>query len=328
MIRLWPRRRWLQAFVLGLLFVLVPYSFSRLKSESRRVSVHLDERSAAPREFDGTLRIACFNIAHGRGLAASNWDGGDRAIRRGRLSDIAELLDELNADVVLLNEVDFDSSWSGHLNQAEFLAVLAGYPYRVEQRNLDFRVLGWTWRFGNAVLSRYPIADAQVINLPSYSSSENLLVGKKRAVACDLQLGDQTIRVIAAHLSHRSEALRSDSALMLNSLVKSSEKPIILAGDLNSTPPGFPNAKTDESGRNAIALIDESQLYQRLPRSDPSQGEFTFPSVSPNQVIDWILIPREWEFADYRVVPTRLSDHCPVVADILLSEPAAEVDGQ
>ena len=76
--------------------------------------------------------------------------GGKPSERSDRLREIADFLIEVDADVVVLNEVDFDASWSGHLNQAEFLASRAKYPYRVEQRNLDFRVLGWTWRFGNA----------------------------------------------------------------------------------------------------------------------------------------------------------------------------------
>ncbi len=41
------------------------------------------------------LRVACYNIAHGRGVAVSNWDGGDRAERIARLDQIAELLRRL-----------------------------------------------------------------------------------------------------------------------------------------------------------------------------------------------------------------------------------------
>lgn len=320
MIRLWPRRRWLQAFVLGLLFVLVPYSFSRLKSESRRVSVHLDERSAAPRKFGGTLRVACFNIAHGRGLATSNWGGGDRTERRGRLSEISELLDEIDAEVVVLNEVDFDSSWSGHVNQAELLAMLSEYAYRVEQRNLDFRVLGWTWRFGNAVLSKYPIRAAELVELPSYSTWETTLFGQKQAVLCQVDVEGKVVRILGTHLSHRSEALRAKSADVIVAIAGSEATPLVVAGDLNSTPAGFPNSKLDQAGRNAIAVLDASGSFRRLPDSAPPEDEaLTFPADGPNQVIDWVMIPRGWRFAEYQVVPTRLSDHRPVVAGIELS---------
>ena len=82
-IRLWPKRNWLRAAILLLAVVLVPYVFSRLASPWCCLSIHatpdvVSSKSAAP----GTqLRIACYNIAHGRGVAVSNWDGGSREER-------------------------------------------------------------------------------------------------------------------------------------------------------------------------------------------------------------------------------------------------------
>lgn len=317
MIRLWTKRRWVQ-FVLAIVaLVVVPYLFSRVASTWRGVTTYHDASFAESRPFDGELRIVSYNIAHGRGLATSNWEGGNRSERSSRLRDIADLLTELDADLVVLNEVDFDASWSGHVNQAEVLALRAKYPYRVEQRNLDFRVLGWTWRFGNALLSKHPIRRAQLIDLPGYSTWETLLVGKKCAVACELRCGDTEVCVLGAHLSHRSEALRVESAQILQEVLDKKSMPTIVAGDLNSTPPGFPNSKSDVQGRNAIITLDERGALQRTPRSSAPAAEFlTFPSNNPNQVIDWILIPRAWTYAHYRSISTELSDHRPVIAEI------------
>lgn len=320
MIRLWPRRCWLQAIVAGLAIVVGPYLVSRLASSSRCVSIHADQTEGESRKFGGTLRVACFNIAHGRGLATSNWGGGGRTERRSRLSEISELLDEIDADVVVLNEVDFDSSWSGHVNQAELLAMLSEYPYRVEQRNLDFRVLGWTWRFGNAVLSKYPIRAAELVGLPSYSTWEATLVGQKQAVLCQVDVEGKVVRILGTHLSHRSEALRAKSADVIVAIAGSEATPLVVAGDLNSTPAGFPNSKLDQAGRNAIEVLDASGSFRRLPDGAPPEDDaLTFPADGPNQVIDWVMIPRGWRFAEYQVVPARLSDHRPVAAGIELS---------
>ena len=47
------------------------------------------------------LRIARYNIAQGRGLVKSNWDGGDSVERRARLDEISNLLREIDADTVV-----------------------------------------------------------------------------------------------------------------------------------------------------------------------------------------------------------------------------------
>ncbi|MEM8943794.1 MAG: endonuclease/exonuclease/phosphatase family protein [Planctomycetota bacterium] len=316
----WPRRRGAQLLAVGLLLTVLPYLYSRLLSPSRSLLVFSTAEAMAPADAASQLRIVTYNIAHGRGLAASNWEGGSPATRHQRLSDIADQLINLDADIVVLNEVDFDSSWSGHINQAKFLADRSAYPYRVEQRNLDFRVLGWTWRFGNAVLSKYPVSHAQTVDLPGYSTWETLLVGKKRALACNLEFGGQKFQLVAAHLSHRSEAVRVQSARHIIQLARASGGPTVVAGDLNSTPPGLPNSKADSAGQNAIGVFDHSDLLRRSPREFlDGQNQLTFPADQPSQAIDWILAPADWRFSDYRVVQSTLSDHRPVLADIALT---------
>ena len=318
-IRVWPKRRWLRVAVVVSAVVLVPSVFSRVVSPWRCLSVHCTSAvgGSATEPSDSQLRIACYNIAHGRGLAASNWDGGDRAERSARLDGIAELLRRIDADVVVLNEVDFDSSWSYSVNQARYLAEKAGYPDWLEQRNLDFRVLLWTWRSGNAVLSKYPLANARVVDLPGYSVWETVLIGKKRSVVCDVAVDGETIRVVGAHLSHRSEAVRVRSAGMLVDLARDGALPTIVAGDLNSTPPGYPESETDPQGANAIEAFDNSGVFQRqrLAQS-PAVGDLTFHAAKPTCVIDWILIPPDWGFPHYRVALSQLSDHRPVYADV------------
>ncbi|MEM9914360.1 MAG: endonuclease/exonuclease/phosphatase family protein [Planctomycetota bacterium] len=263
--------------------------------------------------------MACYNIAHGRGLAQDNWSGGTPEERLQRLDEIADLLLNLDADVVVLNEVDFDASWSHRVNQAQYLAEAAGYRYIAEQRNLDFRMLWRTWKFGNAVLSRHPITHSELIDFPEFSAAESLLAGKKRGLACTLDVNGRSIRVLAVHLSHRSESLRSRSADLL---VVPPTEPTILAGDFNSTPTGFPYSQSSEHHGNAIDKIDATGLFTRRPVDPPiDQGELTFHADEPKNIIDWIMATHELTMLDYRVVDSLLSDHRPIVADLLLMPP-------
>lgn len=320
--RLWPKA--LRArFVVGLFIILVlPYSYSRLASRWQYVTVYSAATgTAAAQPLAQHVRIGCYNIAHGRGLAESNWAGGSAQERIARLNQIAAVLRTADADVVVLNEVDFDCSWSHSVNQARYLADKAGYAYCVEQRNIDFRVLFWTWRFGNALLSKHPIVESQVIHLPGISHLETLLGGKKRAVSCKIATPGKPIHVIGAHLSHQSEAVRAISATMLINMAENQAGPTIIAGDLNSTPPDFPESEADELGKNAMQIFDNREYFQRYQPTVPLRNkEMTFHSSEPRMMIDWILIPANWRYLQYSVQATELSDHRPVFSSVTADE--------
>jgi endonuclease/exonuclease/phosphatase family metal-dependent hydrolase len=93
---------------------------------------------------------------------------------------------------------------------------------------------------------------------------------------------------------------------------------VIIAGDLNSTPPEFPGSSRTPDGDNTIAVLDRSGGFRRAPADRPvTEDDFTFHSAEPRVVIDWILIPADWHFRQYRVHPSPLSDHRPVVAEVM-----------
>lgn len=317
-------RRWLKLGIAGVAMMLfAPYLTSRIVSPARRVSIIelqgvLNQATTTEPSATDRLRVVMFNMAHGRGMAASNWDGGSFDDRAERLDRIAGVLRSLDADVILINEVDFNCSWSHGINQAQYLAKAAGYPYCVEQRNFDMQVAWWSWRFGNAILSRMPVVEASVIDLPGYAWWETALAGKKRGIWCELQWNDQPLVLIGVHLSSRSEALRVESAEHIMTLLEQSQHgSVILAGDMNASPPGFTFAQRDDAGRNTMELFDQSIFFRRMPDgSHVVDADMTFPSDQPDRVIDWILIPRSWAFVAYSVHRSDVSDHCAVLADI------------
>jgi endonuclease/exonuclease/phosphatase family metal-dependent hydrolase len=76
-----------------------------------------------------------------------------------------------------------------------------------------------SFRWGNVVLSRYPIQETSLVDYPAHSTWEALLAGKKRGVVCTVELPEgRRIRLLAVHLEHRSEPVRYRSAQVIERL--------------------------------------------------------------------------------------------------------------
>lgn len=325
------RRKKRRRLFLALLIVLfAPYLFTRVAAVFRVVrTVEMEQVPATEMGPSGSYRLLCYNIAHGRGLADSNWRDWSLSNepKRNRIEKIGTFLAEANADVVVLNEVDFYSTWSGHQNQARAIASTAGYRYVVEQRNLDFGWIIGGCQFGNAILSRYPVVKTKVLDYPAEKEWESWLVGQKRGVVATLKLpSNQLVDVAAIHLEHRRESTRIGSAKILLELAgRPDANPLILAGDFNSTPTDYPFARFDPQGGNAMDLLFSSHEWQATNREAPLA--FTFRADKPAQVIDWILVTGpHHRLEDYEVAEDLssftfdLSDHLPVSATIAIKE--------
>lgn len=289
----------------------------RATAAARAVRVHHTPAAAAipdPAPTD-TLRVLAWNIAHNRGDlrqgTLQNFRGGPEEVRGARLARIAGVIRAADADVVVLNEVDFDALWSGGLDQAETLARAAGYPTRVEVRSFDYGALGLDFAFGNALLSRLPVDTARPVPIPPHSRLEAVVIGAKTAAVVELATAAGPVAVVPIHLEFRSEATRLAAVPVLEGL-QDDAPPLILAGDFNSSPPGWPGARPVTA---LGALLDAGWSS---PRADgaPGAGELTFPSPDPRRAIDWVLAEAPLRVLEARVVrgAAELSDHLPVLA--------------
>lgn len=312
--------------MLVVLATLLWWGWGRVSAAGRRlVTVQPAEAVASEPPSAGTIRVVAWNIAHGRGDTEQgirqNWMGGSRAERVERLERIAEVLRAVDADVVALNEVDFDASWSHGVNQAAFLAERAGYPWRVEQRNFDFRAPFGRWAFGNALLSRYPVVHAEWMDLPPHARWERLVLGSKDAVVVRLRVGRDTLAVVPVHLEFRAEDTRLRAVSALEAAREREPTPMVLAGDFNTAPSDWPEVGP------STALGELLRRGWRSARAErpPSPSELTFPTYDPREARDWILVEPPLEVARARVVEgaASLSDHAPVVAVIRVPEIAA-----
>ena len=122
--------------------------------------------------------------------------------------------------------------------------------------------------------------------------------------------------------STRSEEVRLASADVIAKYVSGSALPCVVAGDFNSTPPGYPHSGVEPAGRTAMSklLADGVLCDSGDDRSKPPH--FTFPSPAPVRTIDWILVSPDLRgrLRDVRTLESVLSDHRPVTGVVLLNE--------
>lgn len=316
-------RRLLILLLIGLAAIAASALWIQLGREDRAIELVAPEiERPPPAVAPDTLRLITYNIAHARGseLGLPNTAGGTPEERKQRLERIGQELRSLSADIIVLQEVDFNTWWSYGMDQAAILAETANMPYMVKQRNIDTGLPTWRrWEFGNVLLSRLPIKEVEHIELPPYSDIEVLVAGNHDALAAVIDLGGgEELRVVAVHLEVRSEETRVQAAERLIRFQRDHAEPIILLGDFNSTPPGFPNAQTSRLGQNTIELLEGFGGFQRSPaRGQATHRDFTFPTAGPRRIIDWIMPDQNFRIVEYRVLDgIRESDHLPVLATV------------
>jgi len=302
--------RWsLLIIVVLVLLELGGFALNRILSQSRSVTLRQFDFPIQTLPISGHLKLATYNICRGKGDESNSRSMDHPAEMFGRLDAIADLLVAEQPDIVVLEELDFDCDETGRINQAEYIARKSGYPYVVEQKDIDANtLLFFHYQQGNAVLSRYPIRSAQLIPLPGYVAWETILGGKTHGVLCAIELNPKTtIQLFATHLESRSEIVRLESVQIIESLRQTIREPFLVVGDLNTSPKSS-LATGIGADKSAIASLYSSGAYKTLPLEAPTAADTTLDIGSAPYVIDWILVPTNWPILEKKVIRSTASD--------------------
>ena len=117
------------------------------------------------------------------------------------------------------------------------------------------------------------------------------------------------------HLAVNSERVRVASVKMLLEHYNASTIPVVMMGDFNTAPQGYPQYYADDDGVNSIELLlANERVTTVLPELPLHPNALTFPSEKPDRVIDWIFTSSPWRIQQHMVVSSTLSDHLPVMA--------------
>ena len=165
------------------------------------------------------LRVLSYNIHHAEGV--------DHKLDVER---IARVILSVKPDLVALQEVDQNAKRTNKVDQPAELARLTKMQV-VFGANIDLQ----GGHYGNAVLSRFPIAHHTNHLLPNVDSSEQRGVLETEIT---IPNSEESLRFLATHLDFRADNReRVASAKVINELIENfPEKPCLLAGDLNDTP--------------------------------------------------------------------------------------------
>ncbi|MGW3654808.1 endonuclease/exonuclease/phosphatase family protein [Streptomyces sp. NPDC005151] len=247
------------------------------------------------------LRVATYNIHAGAG--EDNVFDLDRT---------AAAIRDLNADVIGLQEVDVHwSSRSNFVDEAQALAEKLDMEvfFAPIYDNAPATEGGDRPQFGTAVLSRFPVIDAENHDITRLSTqTPNPVPAPAPGFAeVTVNVKGSHVHVYSTHLDYRANpSVRSAQVTdMLNVLAEDSG-PKVLVGDFNA------EAKAPEL----------APLWKELQDADPNGGG-TYPAVNPFKRIDFVTVSPDISVVGAQEVATDASDHRPVVADLKLHQRGA-----
>lgn len=211
--------------------------------------------------------------------------------RQGNLDRIGEWVAPY--DVVGLQEVDGGSFRTGFMNQVEYLAYKADFPYWYIQTN---RNMGSIAQQSNGLLSRYRPAEIREHRLPGIIPGRGVLQVRFGS-------GDEALNVLQLHMALGRRA-RMRQLDYIAELVNC-HRHVVVMGDFNC----------QSRSRELV------RLGRRTNLSEPIHGLRTFPSWRPKRNIDHILVSETLLVERARVLDCPLSDHLPISMELGL--PAA-----
>jgi endonuclease/exonuclease/phosphatase family metal-dependent hydrolase len=209
--------------------------------------------------------------------------------RISNLNRIAHLIHSF--DLVGLQEVDSGSLRTGFLDQTEYLAHRAHFPYWYRQVN---RSLGKIAQHSNGVLCRIRPGFVDEHKLPGLRGRGAMLV--------ELKTNREPLLVCIMHLALGKRSRRLQLGYISELVEEYSQ--LVVMGDFNC----------GTQSRELQDLVHNTHL--RLPTEDVH----TFPSWRPKRKYDHILISESLHLKKAQVLDHTHSDHLPICVDIELPE--------
>ncbi|MDH5491784.1 MAG: endonuclease/exonuclease/phosphatase family protein, partial [Myxococcales bacterium] len=210
----------------------------------------------APSTPGASLKVMSWNIKFGGGRIDFFFDcHGDRVLMErseviANLEGLADAIRRVEPDVLLLQEVDVNSKRSAHIDQLQYL---------LDHTHLEHGVYASAWKAdfipsdglgpmdsGNAILSRWPLVDAERIQLPLRSDQSGLtryfyLRRNMLRARIELPTGEE-VEVLNIHTTaYGTDGTKAEQIARFAAeleRIAATGALVIAGGDLNTIPPG------------------------------------------------------------------------------------------
>ena len=209
---------------------------------------------------------------------------------------MAKAILDCGADIVGLNEMRDQGTHRDYTPQVDTLSELTGLPYFFFAKAIEFTGKG---PYGNGLLSRYPILEAESIPIPDPEPRKYDGYYETRCVLkAKLENG---ITVLACHFGLNPDEQENAVATICQHLV---DKKCILMGDFNVVPE---DPVLDPIRRR---MQDTADVF--------GQPLLSFPSDAPDRKIDYIFVSKDVEVLTADIPAIVASDHRPHTAEITI----------
>ena len=209
---------------------------------------------------------------------------------------LADIINNYNPDIVALQEVD---SVTNRINKKDMMSEFSSYTLMHGYFGAAIPHDGG--KYGIGILSKEKPINKKQIKLPGREEARTLLM-----------LEFENYYFFATHWS-LTEADQIASARLVSKYASLLNKPVFFAGDLNASPESKPITELKKEWK----ILNNPQ-------------HCTFPSVSPNIVIDYILgytaKGQGYSVIENKVIDEKVaSDHRPIYADIIIHTKAENI---
>ncbi|MDX1386388.1 MAG: endonuclease/exonuclease/phosphatase family protein [bacterium] len=276
-----------------------------------------------PTSMSEGIKVISFNMGYAYGEANNRGRILTREEVEKNLGDMIQKLKNLQADILLLQEVDFFARRSFDTNQMAALAQGLGLPYGAYVLTWNKKYIAWPyWPLnrhfgrmvsGQAVLSRFPINKQEILAFEKPRDNPfwyNWFYLNRLAQRLVINIGESTLEVYNVHLEAFSKGTNQNQLMDFARWISGSPHPIkIVGGDFNLDWELEPERKRLQ----AFGTVANLEMAQ------PDSGDLTYPSWEPQKRIDFIFYSPNWSEVESGVLTGLLaSDHLAVWARLRL----------
>jgi endonuclease/exonuclease/phosphatase family metal-dependent hydrolase len=220
---------------------------------------------------------------------------------RDNLRRIADIIVAHRPDLVLLQEVDRNTERSGNVDQLAVLAQLTGF-HSAFGRTLFYQ----GGEYGIAILSRWPVTADTLHSLPVAPPQPRAggSYEPRGALHAVIEAPTGSIQLLNTHLdASPADDYRLQEVDALKQLLSrlAGGGAVVLGGDFNATPESV-----------VLQRVSEGEWRDAWELCGQGAG-FTYPAKAPATRIDYLVLPGSLECDAGRVIPTKASDHLPIL---------------